>query len=353
MKFRTEYDAKRSSMRLSPHRRVVCFGSCFAENICARMRDHLWDASRPAGVLYNPSSVSSALRLLLDGNPELPEWSIVENEGRVHSLLFDSRMSGRDKEETNEKFLKASRQVNSKLTEGADLIITFGTAWVFETAGPGNIETGGSPNVGTMGSENVESERSRRQIVGNCHKLPSASFHRRLLGINEIADDWCDLTGAIKKRYPGTRFIFTVSPVRHLKDGPEGNSLSKAILRVSIDEIIGRCRQSIYGQKLNEDMEYFPAFEILNDDLRDYRFYASDLVHPSDSAIDYIWEKFTEEYLDKNYIDLLKKGKKIADGLRHRPIMETGNEEISRWEELFSRWRVLSAEWPEMINPFA
>lgn len=336
MKFRTEYESQKSELRLSPHKKIMTFGSCFSENICRRMRDHLWDAISPAGVLYNPASIATALRFTALNTTEntIPAWSIVENGGFYHSLFFDSGFSGKSKVEVEEKVETLKGTVQTYLTEGADIIVTFGTAWVYETS----MEYSKYINVGL------------RQIVGNCHKLPSRNFTRRLLSVEEIVNEWRNVVEAFSLQFPKIKLIFTVSPVRHIKDGLEGNSLSKAILRIAIEKIIELAKSD--PALSNIQVDYFPAFEILTDDLRDYRFYASDLVHPSDSAVDYIWDKFSGRYLSEECRNLLNRCKKIVVGLNHRPIIETEEETSFRKDKLQTQWEILSKEWPEILNPF-
>lgn len=325
MKFRTEYKSAPESIRLSAHRNLIFFGSCFSENICRQLRESLWPAYNVAGVLYNPVSIVNALTALLQMNSgEVSDTIIEDSSGIFHSLLFDSDFSSLSREEVSEKIRIASEFLRSRMEEGADIVITFGTSWVYRLIDSEKLN-GSSP-----------------YIVGNCHKLPASAFERELLKVCKIAALWKEFVSLIKDKFPSTKMIFTISPVRHLKDGFAGNSLSKSILRVAIEEI---------QQDFPEDVTYFPSFEILNDDLRDYRFYASDLVHPSEEGIEYILEKFTESFISAEDRPLLQKGRELYKGFRHRAIIPGTEREREYITAINKKWEDLRMLWPQALDP--
>ncbi|MDE6796349.1 MAG: GSCFA domain-containing protein, partial [Muribaculaceae bacterium] len=312
MKFRTEYVAKRAPFVIDPSKPTVLLGSCFADNIAARMRGCLWEAENPLGTLYNPLSIATALEVALEmmedledkenvsiekrGSKEVSEWeavavdeeksigeikggrrfeeSLFEAGGMWRSWLFDSKMSAEVVEDVRFAFVEKSRRLHSLLSKAEVMFVTFGTAWCYYLSDSSSLSYSLSGNNG--------------YLVANCHKQPSAMFERRRLNVREIVEVWKDLVAKLKERYPQLRIVFTVSPVRHLKDGFEGNARSKAILLLATEELCNAL----------DNCYYFPAYEIVNDDLRDYRFYASDLVHPSEEAVEYIWEIFKETYVD-------------------------------------------------------
>ena len=292
MKFRTEYKETRIQPPLDPSRPIVLVGSCFATNIASKMQECQWEAYNGIGTLYNPMSIAKVLELMIFENDFRAKVanSLFESEGKVHSWLFDSHFSSVSKEECLDLISKMRSDLLSSISRAQAIIVTFGTAWCYSL-----VET---------------QEEKQEYIVANCHKMPAIMFRRRRVDIEEIASMWIKLCEKIKKRYPSLRIIFTVSPVRHLKDGFEGNSLSKATLLLAVEKICSSLEYSIY----------FPAYEIVCDDLRDYRFYASDLVHPSDSAVEYIWEKFRSTFIDEKGEMLLKEGSKRYKFLHHRPI---------------------------------
>lgn len=299
-------------MTLDPRRPVVMTGSCFADNISARMRAALWQAENPFGTLYNPLSIARVLRTaLLDSEGEERfRRSLFESQGMVRSWLFDSRFAAERSDDCCIAFNRASSRIRELLGRAQAMCVTFGTSWCY-----------------FLGDE----------VVSNCHKQPAAIFERRRITVGEIVNVWEGLIGDIRKLYPELQFIFTVSPVRHMKDGFAGNSHSKAVLLLAVEELCSRMA----------GCHYFPAYEIMNDDLRDYRFYASDLVHPSDEGVEYIWEKFRETFLDEAGERRVKEGESIERALGHRPlpnaIVEPSEQRVTaereRREELLAKRR--------------
>lgn len=299
MKFRTEYEARPGSFLLDPEEPVVLLGSCFTDYIGKRMRFSRWSAyPNPCGTLYNPRSIANILRIAAtwDNIFDVIDDSVVNKDRLWMTWLSDSGCTRYSKQDTKDQIFSRLDYLHDKLDIAEGLIVTFGTAWVYELKDrPG-------------------------YIVSNCHKFPPDTFIRRRLAISEIADDWKGVLKKLREYNPELKVIFTVSPVRHLKDGFEGNSSSKAILRLACEEI---CSST-------ENTDYFPSFEIVNDDLRDYRFYGSDLVHPSDTAVDYVWEKFRDRYLSEASRQLLAEGEKITKRLQHRPIVY-GTSELAQY----------------------
>ncbi|MDE7414007.1 MAG: GSCFA domain-containing protein [Muribaculaceae bacterium] len=298
MKFRTEYTPRPAAFSLSPLCPVVMLGSCFSENIAGCMRNSLWDAVNPCGTLYNPVSIANALELFLfsESFEDDAESSLfLHTDGFWHSFLFDSKVCRMSKEETLSAIEERRKLINEKLKDAQALFITFGTSIVYALKDPQRFSPG---------------------IVSNCHKLPSDRFSRFRMSVSEIANLWIGLAEKIRNLFPGLNIVFTVSPVRHLKDGFEGNSHSKAVLLLAVEEI---CETLPF-------CSYFPAYEILNDDLRDYRFYSSDLTHPSTQAVDYIWQLFKDTYINKEGLILLTEGEKLMKGYKHCPLVATDNQ---------------------------
>lgn len=329
MNFRTEFKAVPSIIRLSAHRNLLFFGSCFSDNICRKMRNFLWPAVNPSGVLYNPASIAGFLDILMQ-TIESPKYYEVYYDGLYHNMLLDSSFSSVNSREMYEKFISVKRDVCKRMEEGADLVITFGTAFVYTFE-----------NLERLHNYEANNERIQPFIVGNCHKLPSSDFSRRMLSVKEIVVLWENIIRKIRKYYPTTRIIFTISPVRHIKDGFEGNSLSKAVLRLALDEIV-KGMDPAY-------VSYFPAYEILNDDLRDYRFYGSDLIHPSEMAVDYIFNLFQETYIPEDDRLLARRGLELTRGFQHRPIVSNPKVEAVRQANLKKKYEMLRKEWPECL----
>lgn len=295
MKFRTEYEPRQCNSLINPEETAVLIGSCFADYIGERMRFCRWSAfPNITGTLYNPASIANILRIAItsDNLFEAINESLEQNGELWVSWLADSGFTTYSRQETQDRLLSRLNLLRERLKEARTLIVTFGTAWIYELR-----------------------ERPG-YVVSNCHKFPGDNFLRRRLSIKEITDNWNSLLGLLAEHFPNLRIIFTVSPVRHLKDGFEGNSRSKAILQLACEEICGA----------NPRTDYFPSFEIMNDDLRDYRFYSPDMVHPSDMAVDYIWEKFQQRYLSEASRKLLADGEKVTKRLNHRPNIYGGSE---------------------------
>lgn len=307
MRFRTEYKPAKAPFIMDPGRPVVLLGSCFAENIGKRMRASLWKAYNPLSVLYNPLSIERSLKVALSEDGDMADFnsSLFEKDGIVRSWLFDSKLSSECREDTLAGFCRRRDVVCDLLQRAQALFVTFGTSYVYElSARPG-------------------------YVVSNCHKQPSDMFVRRRLEIGEIVDAWEALAKSLRERFPGLDIVFTVSPVRHLKDGFVGNARSKAVLLLAVEELCDRL----------EYCHYFPAYEILNDDLRDYRFYASDLVHPSDDAVEYIWEAFKSTFLGSRGEEMLKEGERIVKGWLHRRLPDSTRQPSEASQEKWHEWR--------------
>ena len=299
MKFRTEYDARPCGDFLNPEQPVVLIGSCFTDYIGERMRACRWRAfPNITGTLFNPASIARILRIVAEWNEvsETIDDSLAQRDRLWLSWLTDSGATTYSRHDTKERLFDSLLDLRDSLRGAGTLIVTFGTSWIYELR-----------------------ERPG-YVVANCHKFPGDTFMRRRLSVEEIVKEWNSLLQLLAVKFPQLRIIFTVSPVRHLKDGFEGNSRSKSILLLACEEIFA----------VNERTEYFPSYEIVNDDLRDYRFYASDMVHPSAEAVDYIWEKFQDRYLSKESRALLAEGEKVTKRLNHRPIMY-GKSELAEY----------------------
>ena len=253
MRFTTPVELTVSKRPISHNTPVTMLGSCFTDNIGARLNDDGFDvAVNPMGVLFNPASLASAITRALEARPYTAD-DLFEDNGVWHCLDFASRRQDRDMHRLLDSLNQDFLAMGDRLRRSDTWIITFGTSWVFD-----HIPTS--------------------RIAGNCHKLPFDHFVRRRLTVDEIVELW-------KPLCPGRRIIFTVSPVRHLADGLHGNELSKAVLLLAVEKL---CELT--------GTEYFPSYEIVNDELRDYRFYATDMKHPSELAVDYIYDRFSYCY---------------------------------------------------------
>ncbi len=265
---------------------TVLLGSCFAENIGKKLEENKFKTDlNPFGTLYNPSSIAEAIRMLL--HPErFTGDDLFRHEGVYHSFSHHSRFSSPSETECLEN-------INGRLFSSAEIIrkarrmiITLGTAWVYRL-------------------------RSTGKIVSNCHKLPEKMFDRQMLSVDEITAEWKSLLLSLWEQNPELKILFTISPIRHWKDGAHGNQLSKATLLLAVEQL---------QKDFPEQTAYFPAYEIMMDELRDYRFYADDMLHPSLQAVEYIWERFTETMLSRETQAILKEWKDIQKAINHKPF---------------------------------
>lgn len=296
MDFRTKTDITPLNPRLCHSDRLIVMGSCFAEHIGKKLeRMKFRTVVNPYGVLYNPLSIAEGLKRLagqrLFTEEELHEFP----DGGWNTWMHHSQYSHPEKCTALAAINKSMVEAAHRLTEAEVLIITLGTAWVYRLADTG-------------------------EVVGNCHKVPERKFKRERLQVSEIVEALGATLSLITTINPKVRVLFTVSPVRHIKDGLHGNQLSKSVLLLAVDEL---CKM------FPERCHYFPAYEIVMDELRDYRFYAEDMAHPSKQAVDYVWECFTAHCLDSEAQQFMLQWEKVARALEHRPF----NPESEQYRE--------------------
>ncbi|GHT11988.1 hypothetical protein FACS189415_0290 [Bacteroidia bacterium] len=291
MNFRTEITAVPADFRISHSDKIEMLGSCFVESISSKFTDAGFRLDvNPFGIVYNPFSLSNNLNQLLDDKRFTANDLFCDKE-IFHSFSHHSRFSGTDPELVLEKINSRLNDSSAFLRNADLLIITFGTAFVYRLHSTG-------------------------EVVANCHKIPSGQFTYKRLTVEEIVKEWTNLISRLQALRPEMKILFTVSPIRHWKDGAHQNQLSKSTLLLAVDELIKR----------NSNTYYFPSYEILLDDLRDYRFYADDLLHPSAQAVDYIWEKFSETYFDKQTTEKIREYERIQQALNHRPFHPESEE---------------------------
>jgi len=271
--FRTEVKIEKSNFRVDYETSMLFVGSCFSDNIGGLLQRLKFPVMlNPFGVLYNPVSIARSISFIVK-KTMMEEDSLIFHNNLWHSFNFHGSFSGVDKREVLQRCNDSILRSYDYLKNAQYLFVTFGTAWVFELA-------------------------RNNQIVSNCHKLPSKEFNRYRLSVATIVSVWSNLILLLQEFNPKLKIIFTVSPVRHLKDGARENQLSKSTLMLAIDEII-----KLYTEA---QVAYFPAYEIVNDELRDYRFYASDMVHVSDLGVQFIFERFKESFLSPSTVECVK-----------------------------------------------
>jgi lysophospholipase L1-like esterase len=287
MKWKTDLILPPISQPFGLSNSIFTIGSCFAETIGNRLVENKFNAmANPFGTLYNPISIhhslKSAVDIMLPANNEY----IIQQEVHYH-YQFHSSFSALDRPELKKKIKDSLQACNQFLKTSNYLIITYGSAFVY-----------------------IQNDLD--MVVANCHKMPASHFSKHHLTVEVITDSFLHIYRKLKSFNPNLKIILTVSPVRHLKDTIELNSVSKSTLRLACHQLVEK-----FG------VDYFPAYEIMMDDLRDYRFYKTDRIHPTQEAEEYIWNKFAEKYFDQNTKDFLGEWGEIKTALAHRPSYPT------------------------------
>ena len=288
MQFTTPTSLPLKDFVIDHKEQMMLVGSCFASNIGNKLKEMKFNLElNPFGIQYNPLSIAIVLERIANGelfttsSPEL-----FHHNGKWHSTMHHSDFSQNSKEELIECInnrLAIAHTVSGKCDT---IIVTLGTAYVYY-------------------------RNSDNTVVGNCHKLPGNMFTRRLLDIETITATFSRIIELYKANNPGIKFLFTVSPIRHLRDGAHDNQKSKATLLLAIDRIMHLYPKNAF---------YFPAYEIVLDELRDYRFFAEDMVHPSATAIEYIWECFEKCYFGTDTANINRDIEDITRAMKHRPF---------------------------------
>lgn len=280
MQFRTTINIEPSALRLTHAARIVMIGSCFSEHVAERMRHAGFHVvSNPCGIMFNPASVARSVERLYTARRYSADDLTLSGERWV-SFDFHGDFASRSVAEAVERMNRAVERGAKALREADTVVLTLGTAWVYR------LPSG--------------------EVVANCHKLPAQLFSREMMSVEQIEQR---LAGMIMNCLQGKRIVLTISPVRHVADGLPDNSLSKATLRVAVARVVERF----------ENVSYFPAFEIVNDDLRDYRFYEADMVHPSTVAVDYVWEQWRKWAIDESAYVAMNEAERLWRAAMHRP----------------------------------
>ncbi len=283
--FRTTLNASVSKHTFNLSDRILTIGSCFSDAIGGRMADSKINTLvNPFGTVYNPHSIHKLIRYAIFNEPVADHTHLTH--GDVHlNYDFHSELSALTADELRNRLVNSIGTAHHFIKDAQWLMITFGTAWVYE-------------------------RNDTREIVANCHKQPASSFSKYLLTQKKILESFASMHDDLKRFNPKIHIILTVSPVRHLKDTLELNSVSKSVLRLACHTL----------QETYDNVSYFPAYEILLDDLRDYRFYKSDMIHPTTEAENYIWEKFVESYFSPELRDFVETWKSLRTALNHKPF---------------------------------
>lgn len=312
MLFRTPVEIPEYSFTISHQDQMLSLGSCFAVHISQLLSDYKFRIqSNPTGIVYNPISITNSLSIILDkqlfGHDDL-----FQHQGLWHSFAHHGSFSDPDLTQCLEKINTAIEQTHQALQTTNRLILTLGTSFVYRNKADG-------------------------AIVANCHKLPAKYFERTQLTVTEIVKTLNPILQKCKALNPDLEVIITISPIRHIRDGIIQNQRSKSTLLLAVHELA----QQDY-------IHYFPAYEIMIDELRDYRFYARDMIHPSELAIDYILEKFSTAFFNEDTLALNSQIKKVHKARAHRSFHPASNTHQQFLNNQINQLQLLQQEHPEL-----
>ncbi|MDR2962270.1 MAG: GSCFA domain-containing protein [Bacteroidales bacterium] len=313
MIFRTEIRPKPSDFKISHAQRGLTIGSCFSDSMGNRLQDAKFPLLRnPLGVVYNPASVLTALHIL-SGKKTFSEVDLFCEQGIWKSYFLHSSFSSTEKSSVLENIAEVQHRFRSEFVHLDYCIVTLGTAWVYALAASG-------------------------EIVSNCHKTPANRFTRRQLSVAEIFTALTHIREVLQTINPNIYLIFTISPVRHWADGAHENQVSKSRLFVALDDFL-------YA---HHNTHYFESYELLIDDLRDYRFYEEDLLHPNSQAITYIWEQFCATYFSAETQKIVGDFSALYRAMQHRPFQRKSAEYQSFCEKYITLSKSLNAQFPHI-----
>ena len=313
MQFRTKIPIEKEENLIDYDSNIILLGSCFSENISEKLHySKLHYLRNPLGILFHPKAIENSLNRAIHKLPFTSDSIFYHNE-RWHSFEAHSSLSNVSKKDLLENLNKNSVVLNQQISKASHIIITLGTAWVYRL---------------------LETEK----LVANCHKIPQKKFKKDLLTVVEVTESLQTIISLIRSVNKDIQLIFTLSPVRHSKDGFVENAQSKAHLLSAIHEVVK-----------DTNISYFPAYEIVMDELRDYRFYAEDMIHPNQIAIAYIWERFCDAWLSEVALKTMKSVHSIQKGLAHRPFHPKSTQHQKFMENISSQIKNLQKQFPRVF----
>ncbi len=319
MNFTTKIPISKYQSPIDYNSKIISIGSCFAENMGEKFEYFKFqNIVNPFGIIFNPVSIEKLISRIV--NQELfTENDIFFYNASWHCYEVHSELSHENKEEFIKNLNSILEATNNKLAKTTHFIITYGTSWVYRNKVSNNI-------------------------VANCHKVAQNQFDKEILSVETIEKSIQNTIDLVKKLNPNCNFIFTISPVRHIKDGFVENQRSKAHLITTIHQVTANC----HPERSRGTCNYFPSFELQMDELRDYRFYADDMLHPSQAAIDFIWINFFENYVDENEFGIMNQVCEIQRALKHRPFDPKSQSHQKFLENLNQKMNTLASKNPQI-----
>ena len=313
MTFQTSIPIQKSDFLINYSSKLVSFGSCFAENMSDKFDYFKFqNTTNPFGIIFNPISLEKIILRSIQ-KKYFTENDIFYHNEAWHCYEVHSKLSNPDKAEFLTTLNQLIDATNVKIEKLTHCLITLGTSWVYK---------------------NIESD----EIVANCHKVPQKLFTKELLSAADIEASLKRIVSKIQVVNPNCKFIFTISPIRHSKDGFVENNVSKSHLITALYHFLSNATSSIY----------FPSYEIMMDELRDYRFYAEDMLHPNQTAIDYIWMRFSENFINETEFETMQYVSEIQKSLSHRPFNPNSESHLKFQENLKQKINAIVAKYPEM-----
>jgi hypothetical protein len=314
MNFTTKIPISKSIFPIDYSSKIVSLGSCFAVNMAQKFDYYKFqNTCNPFGILFHPLAIEKIILKVINLDFFTEEDIFFHNE-RWHCFDVHSDLSNTNKEEFLQLLNEFVQTTNKQITEASHIIITYGTSWVYR---------------------NKQTEK----VVANCHKLPQNQFDKEILSVATIEKSIQNTIDLIEKVNPKCQLIFTISPVRHIKDGFSENQRSKANLISALYSVL---------EVFNSKQRCFPSYEIMMDELRDYRFYAEDMLHPSQVAIDYIWERFCEASISESIFPTMEAVETIEKGLSHRSFNPNSESHLKFLNKLELKISKLKSEFPFM-----
>jgi lysophospholipase L1-like esterase len=314
MKLQTKVILKKENRILIDYNsNILLIGSCFSENIGEKLNYFKFQTKQnPLGILFHPRAIENLITNVINEKTYTEDDLVFQNE-RWHSFDAHSSLSSSDKNELLENLNLAITSTSNQLRSASHIIITLGTSWIYR---------------------HIESDA----IVANCHKIPQKKFLKEILTIDEITESLEGIVALLKSINKDVDILFTVSPVRHLKDGFIENTRSKSHLISAVHSVVD----------IRKNTHYFPSYEIMMDELRDYRFYTEDMIHPNTTAINYIWEKFIYTWFSEDSLNFMKEIDVIQKGILHRPFNENSKEHQQFLKNLESKKDTITKKFPNI-----
>ena len=313
MKLQTQLPLEKQTPAIDYHSKLVLLGSCFAENMAEKFSYYKFQNEvNPLGVLFHPVAILDLLTRAHQ-NTSYTENDVFFSNGCWQSFRAHSRLNSTSQAEILERLNTALKLTQNQLKSASHVILTFGTAWIYE---------------------HIESKTT----VANCHKQPQKEFDKSILSVDQLQDAFESISSILKSFNPEVSVVFSISPVRHLKDGFVENNQSKAHLMAALHGVINT----------TENTHYFPSYELLMDELRDYRFYKEDMVHPNPIAINYIWKKFQSIWIDAEINSIMQEVNQLQKGFAHKPFNPSATEHTLFLSTLAKKAQDLESRFPFM-----